>query len=172
MSTDKYRIAKAKLLAALAVSNKAHKEAKDAAREKHKELLTAANALESETIAASEKKYAEIMKSAKEKLAAAGNTPAALLEYEVIKKRAYDVLCEETEIAIFRNHLFVKPHRDDEKAAEDANHVAWTAAHDEFYANSSDPDFIAGQAAEDAAMDREIDVIDAFWLVVEATETI
>jgi hypothetical protein len=157
MLNEKYQTAKAKLLAALAVSKKVYKEAKDAAMEKYKELLTAADALNVDTIAASEQKYAEIIDAAKKKLIEAGNTPAALKEYKKIQTKAYAVLCWETEVSVVRHYVLVKPYRDAEKAAEDANYEAWTAAHNAFYANSYDPDFIRGETAEHAAEERRLE---------------
>ena len=91
------------------------------------------------------------------KLIEAGNTPAALKEYKKIQTKAYAVLCWETEVSVVRHYVLVKPYRDAEKAAEDANYEAWTAAHNAFYANSYDPDFIRGETAEHAAEERRLE---------------
>jgi len=161
MSNEKYQTAKAKLLADLAVSRDVYQKAKDAATEKYKELVMAADAVNTETIAVSEQKYSNIMSSANAKLREAGNTPAAFKQYRITQTEAYAVLCKETNDSIFRRHEVTKPHHDALQAAEDANEIAWTAAHDAFYANSSDPDFIRGQAAAHAAEDDLFDIMES-----------
>jgi hypothetical protein len=157
MATEKYKIAKAKFLADVAHAFKVCQQAKADAEEEYKELLTAAYAVKTEAITASEQKYKEIMKSAEAKKLQAGNTRAALREYSITKTSAYDVFCKETNDAVYLHYDEVKPYRDAEEAAEAANSVAWEAAHEVFYANPEDPDFIRGQAADQAEMNRMIE---------------